>query len=133
MNSTDKRGLIYGDLTYKVRGCVFNVYNELGSGHKEQVYQKVLAKEFKDKEISFKREKSIDVKYKNESVGFYRPDFLVEDKILLELKAVEFMTKIFEQQLLHYLKTTGYKLGLLINFGGSKVYIKRLIWTDDPR
>ena len=70
--------------------------------------------------------------YKGTDVGNYRPDLVVEDKIILELKAVEFMPKTFETQLINYLKTTGYKLGLLVNFGAPKLYIKRLVWTD-PR
>lgn len=132
MINTDKK-LIYADITYKIRGAVFNVYNELGFGHKEQVYQKSLAKEFETNNIPYKRELPISVSYKGEAVGNYRPDFVVEEKIILELKAVDFMPKSFETQLLHYLKTTGYQLGLLINFGAPHLFIKRLIWTPDPR
>lgn len=125
---TDKP-LIYADLTYKVRGAVFSVYNGLGFGHKEQVYQKALEKEFVEMEIPYKREKSLDVKYKDEVVGNYRPDFVIDEKIILEIKAVEFMPKSFEQQLIHYLKTTNYQVGLLINFGQPRLVIRRLIWT----
>jgi len=125
--------LLYADLTYKIRGCVFNVYNELGYGHKEQVYQKALQKEFEDINIPYKREKGISVKYKNLLVGNYRPDFVIDDRILIELKAVEFMPKTFETQLIHYLKSTDYKLGLLINFGSQRLQIRRLVWTGYPR
>ena len=121
--------LIYADLTYKIRGCVFDVYNSLGFGHKESVYQKALGKEFKDKEIPFEREKSIDVNYKEIKVGNYRPDFVVGNKIILELKSVGFMPVVFEKQLSQYLKTTEYKLGLLINFGAPKLEIRRVIWS----
>lgn len=129
---TDSK-LIYADLTYKVRGAIFNVYNSLGHGHKEEVYQKALAKELKEEEISYKREEKLPVKYKNEIVGSYRPDFVIEDKVIIELKAVEFMPKSYEEQLIHYLKTTGFSLGLLVNFGRPKLEIKRLVWTKDPR
>ena len=78
--------LIYTDLSYSIRGAVFNVYNNLGFGHKEQVYQEALAQEFKEKNIH---------------VGNYRPDFVVDQKIILELKAVEFIPKTYGQQLLH--------------------------------
>lgn len=125
----DQKPLMYADLTYKIRGAVFNVYNELGFGHKEQVYQNALEKEFIEMKIPYKKEKDLNVKYKDEIVGNYRPDFVIDEKIILEIKAVEFMPKTFEQQLIHYLKTTEYRLGLLVNFGQPKLYIKRLIWS----
>jgi len=126
--STDCK-LIFADLTYNVRGAIFEVYNTLGSGHKEQVYQKALARELEERKISYKKEESLDVKYKGEKVGNYRPDFVIENKIIIEIKAVEFMPKSYEDQLIHYLKTTGYKVGLLVNFGQPKLFIKRLIWS----
>lgn len=129
---TDKK-LIYADLTYKIRGAIFSVYNELGYGHKEEVYQKALAKELDNLKVSYQREKSLDVEYKGEKVGNYRPDFVIDDKVIIELKAVEFMPKTFETQLLHYLKTTGYQLGLLVNFGSPKLMIRRLVWTNQGK
>jgi len=123
------KSLLYGDITYKVRGAIFNVYNELGFGHKEQVYQKALEKELIDLKVFYKRELGLKVIYKGMAVGNYRPDFIIDDKIVIEVKAVEFMVKVFETQLLHYLKSTGYSLGLLVNFGSSRLYIKRIIWT----
>ncbi len=122
--------LLYEDLTYKVRGAIFNVYNELGFGHKENIYQKALIKEFETLKIPYKQEVGLDVKYKGDIVGKYRPDFVIEDKIIIELKSVEFMPKSYEEQLVHYLKTTEYSLGLLVNFGSNRLYIKRLIWTS---
>lgn len=124
------KGLLYEEITYKVRGALFNVYNELGYGHKEQVYQKALAKEFNEKNISYKKEVSLNVGYKGEVIGNYRPDFVVEDKVIIEIKAVEFMPQLFETQLLHYLKTTNFNLGILVNFGAPKLVIKRLIWGN---
>lgn len=134
---TDKKliytDLLYADLTYLLRGAIFNVYNELGNGHKEQVYQKALIREFEDLKIPYKKEVNLEVSYKGEAVGNYRPDFVIEEKIVIEIKAVEFMPKIFENQLVHYLKSTGFSLGLLVNFGANRLYIKRLIWTKNPR
>ena len=131
--NTDKKqintDLLYADLTYKIRGAVFEVYNTLGYGHKEKVYQQALAKEFKEMNIPYKREKNLNVNYKGENVGNYKPDFVVDNKVILELKAVEFMPKSYERQLIHYLKGTNFKLGLLINFGGTKLDIRRLIWS----
>ena len=126
---TDRK-LLYEDLTYKVRGAIFNVYNELGFGHKESIYQKALIKEFEALNIPYKQEVGLDVRYKGNIVGKYRPDFVIEDKIIIELKSVEFMPKSYEEQLVHYLKTTGFSLGLLVNFGSNRLYIKRLIWTS---
>lgn len=123
--------LLYSDTTYKIRRSIFNVYNYLGNGHKEQVYQKALESEFVLQKIPFDREKTIDVKYKGNKVGSYRPDFIIDNKIVIEIKAVAFIPREFEIQLLHYIKTTGYKLGFLVNFGADKIFIKRLIWTKN--
>ena len=121
--------LLYSDLTFKVRKAIFNVYNELGFGHKENVYQKSLEEEFNQLKLPYKREVNLKVYYKDIKVGDYRPDFIIDDKIILEIKATEFIPKTFETQLIYYLKSTKYKLGLLINFGSPKLQIKRLIWT----
>lgn len=125
--------LLYADLTYQIRKTVFTVYNELGFGHKESVYQKALQEEFNTEGIPYQKESSLKVLYKGKAIGNYRPDFIVYDKIILELKAVEFIPMSYETQLLHYLKTTGFALGLLINFGTPKLFIKRLIWTNQHK
>ncbi|OGK39711.1 hypothetical protein A3A74_04415 [Candidatus Roizmanbacteria bacterium RIFCSPLOWO2_01_FULL_35_13] len=131
--------LLYEDLTYQIRKGCFNIYNSLGFGHKEHVYQKALAKELNSLKLNFVEEPILKVKYKEEVVGTYKPDFVIEEKIIVELKAVEFLPKSFEIQLLYYLKSTNYQLGLLINFGSPKLSIKRLVWTSnhpwqsDPR
>lgn len=118
---------LYEELTYKIRGVIFKVYNTLGSGHKEGVYQRALAKEFGKLGLRFDPERSLPVIYDGEKVGVYKPDFVVEDKVLIEIKSVSTMPKNAESQLAHYLKGTGYKLGLLVNFGSSKLDIRRRI------
>lgn len=120
---------LYEDLSYKIRGCAFQVYNVLGFGHKEMVYQKALALELKKAKINFEREKSLAIIYDGEKVGTYKPDFVVDDKVLIELKAVPFMPKDFEVQLTYYLKGTNYKLGFLINFGSKRLDIRRRVWS----
>ncbi|MEX0877582.1 MAG: GxxExxY protein [Candidatus Spechtbacterales bacterium] len=122
---------LYENLTYKVRGCVFKVYNELGFGHKEKIYQKALAIALDKEGIKYEREKTLPIKYQNEKVGVYKPDFVVENKVILELKSVPYLPKAHENQLVYYLQGTGYRLGLLINFGSSPLTIKRKIWTPD--
>ncbi|EKD86223.1 MAG: hypothetical protein ACD_37C00405G0002 [uncultured bacterium] len=129
VTSTPQTQLIYADLTYKIRGAIFEVFNQIGFGHKEEIYQKALGIELTERGIPFEREKSLPVSFKNTKVGIYRPDFIVADKIILELKSLNSIPQALESQILHYLKTTDYKLGLLVNFGSSKLFIKRLVWT----
>jgi len=120
---------IYKDLTYKIIGCLYEVHRELGSVHKEIIYHKALAVELRDRNIPFTEEKSIDVKYKGKKIGLYRPDFIVDDKVILEIKVALAITKAMQDQVYYYVKGTKYKLVLLANFGTSKVGIKRLIYT----
>ncbi len=118
---------LYEDLSYKVRGAIFNVYNTLGFGHKEGVYQKALALEFEKQRIPFVQEKRLSVVYEGKKVGFYQPDFVVDGKIIIELKAVEFLPRRSMVQLTYYLKGTNHRLGFLVNFGSSKLDIRRRI------
>ncbi len=123
--------LLYEELTYKVRGALFKVYNTLGYGHKELVYSKALSRELENQKVNFEREVNIAVYYEDEVVGHYRPDFVIDKKVIIELKAVEIMPKSFENQVIHYLKSTNFKVGLIVNFGAPKLYIKRLVWSGD--
>lgn len=84
-NSTD---LLYEDLTYKIRGAIFEVKKKIGLGHKESVYENALKIEFEKRGISFENQKNIDIFYEGKKVGNYTPDFIIEDKIILELKAL---------------------------------------------
>ncbi|RJP46802.1 MAG: GxxExxY protein [Armatimonadetes bacterium] len=120
--------LLYEDLTYKIRGIIFKIYNTLGFGHRESVYQKALAIEFKKQNILFDEEPRLNIIYDNVKVGTYIPDFLLYNKIILEIKSIDFLPKEAEKQLIHYLKGTNYRLGFLVNFGKSKLEIKRKIW-----
>ncbi|MBN1622391.1 MAG: GxxExxY protein [Endomicrobiales bacterium] len=122
---------IYKDLTYKIIGCAYEVHKELGSLHKEVIYHKALAMEFQNSNITFDEEKSIDVIYKGKKIGSYRPDFLIEDKVILEIKVAPTMTKAMQDQVYYYVKGTKYQLVLLINFGADKLGVKRLIYTGN--
>jgi ATP-dependent DNA helicase RecG len=119
--------LLYEDLTYKIRGCALALKKNLGLGHKEIIYQKALATELKDAGLAFEREKKISVIYKGEKLGTYQPDFLVEDKIIVELKALPFIGKNELKQTWTYLKGSPYKLALLINFSPTGVDFERII------
>jgi len=107
---------------------VFDVHNVLGSGFLEKVYENALVKEFRLRDISVETQKEIIVTYKGENIGKYYADLLVESKIIIELKAVEHLTRLHEAQLLNYLKATGIKLGYLINMGSKSVEYKRLVY-----
>ncbi len=124
--NTDK--LLHAELTYNIRGAIFSVYNVLGFGHKELVYHKALAIEFRKQGLKFQDEIPIPVYYEKEKVGTYKPDFVVEDKVLIEIKALPFITRESEVQLVYYLKGTSYNLGLLVNFGSKKLEIRRKVW-----
>ena len=120
--------LLYEDFTYKIRGCVFKVKEQLGGGHKESVYSNALADEFENTDLKFEKEKIINIKYNNKKVGVYKPDFVIEDKIIIELKALDFMGSNLKKQIWHYLKGSQYKLALLVNFGPKEVEIERIVY-----
>lgn len=117
--------LKYEDLTYEIIGVCMEVHRELGPVHKEKVYHRAVACEFKEAGFNFEEEKKIPIIYKGEPVGFYQPDFVVDDKVVLEVKAVEFLPKNAEDQMYYYLKGTDYEVGLLVNFGTRKLDIRR--------
>jgi GxxExxY protein len=114
-------------LTYKINGAVFEVNRLLGAGFLEKVYENALVLELKKQGVKAESQVPILVRYKGEVVGEYTADVLVEDKVILELKAVDKLQKIYEAQLLNYLKATGVKIGILVNFKHPKAEIKRLI------
>lgn len=120
--------LIYKELAYKIVGCFYNVYNELGPGFKESVYHRALAIEFDIQCISSEEEKRISVEYKGKNAGYYTPDFVIDRKIVIEIKAVDNMPKLYETQLYYYLKGTNYKLGYIVNFGASRIDIRRRVY-----
>lgn len=122
--------LLYSDLTYKLQGCFFTVFNTLGHGYKENIYQKALASELKSHKINFLQEPPLSIKYKEETIGIYRPDFFIEKKVIVELKSLEYLPTAAIKQLVHYLKGTSVQLGFLVNFGSDKLQIIRRVWTQ---
>jgi len=118
---------LYENLTYKLRGIAFKVYNTLGPGFKEKIYHKAVIKDLKEQKIFFETEKRINIKYNDEIVGYDKLDLVVDNKVLLELKATNELHSVFRNQVLAYLKASGLKLGLLINFGKRRLEIKRYI------
>ncbi|RMF56331.1 MAG: GxxExxY protein [Calditrichaeota bacterium] len=117
------------DLTSKIISCAIEVHTNLGPGLLENIYEEALAREFTLRGISYERQKEVTITYKGYEVGVHRIDFLVENQVVVELKAVNELHKIFEAQVLTYLKATGKKVALLINFNTVmlKDGIKRLV------
>jgi len=119
---------LYKDITYKIRGACFEVYNRFGGAFKEKVVDNSLYEELKSRKLKVDRQKRIDIYFKNKKVGMYVPDFVIDDKILVELKRKPKLMLEDEKQFWLYLKGSDYKLGLLINFGSEKLEIKRRIY-----
>jgi GxxExxY protein len=115
------------ELAEQVIGCAFKVSNNLGAGFLEKVYENALVYELTKKGIKVQQQYPVKVKYEDVIVGEYLADLLVEDCLLVELKAVGLLEKIHLAQCLNYLKATGLKICLLINFGKTKVQVRRLV------
>lgn len=119
--------VIYPELSYKIVGCLFEVYNECGGGHRENYYQKALQQELKLKSIKFKEQVMIDLKYKDRIIGKNFLDFLVEDKVIIEIKVGEYFSKNNLKQILDYLKLTNLKLGIIANFANDGLKFYRVL------
>ncbi len=115
------------DITYAIRGAVFEVNRVLGPGFLEKVYENALMIEFRQRGLEAESQVPIKVNYKDNMVGDYIADILVEGKVIVELKTVEKLEKLHEAQLLNYLKATGIQIGFLVNMKLQKVEIKRLV------
>ena len=119
--------VIYRKLSYRVMEAVFEVHNTLGPGFMENVYEEALAYELELRGIPFERQKAIVIHYKDRVVGNHRLDLVVDERIIVELKAASALTDVFKQQLLSYLKATGRRLGILVNFGTPRVEHTRIV------
>jgi GxxExxY protein len=119
---------LYKDLTEKVIGAAMEVHKTLGSGFLEYVYQEALCYELKLRKIPFESQKELDIRYKDFLMSKkYTPDLLIEDSVIVEIKANSGLTDIDEAQLINYLKASNKRVGLLINFGMRSLEFKRRI------
>lgn len=110
--------LVFSEYSYAINGAAFHVYNELGSGFLEAVYQEALEIEFKRRGIPYEREKELKIFYEGVELSHtYKADFVCYGKVIVELKAVSALDDAHRSQVYNYLRATGYKLGLLYNFG----------------
>ena len=119
----------YEELTEKIIGYAYQVYNTMGSGYLESVYEKCLLIELRRAGISAASQHAIQVTYEGEIVGDFIADIFVEGKVIVELKAIRQLSTIHEVQLVNYLTATNTEVGLLINFGATKVEVKRKVKT----
>ena len=123
--------LIYKEITEKIIGALFEVHKNMGPGLTEIIYRRVLAHELDLQGLKAETEKECPVFYKGRNMGSYRADIIVEGKVVLELKATSFLEPIHEAQILSYLKTMDYEVGLLVNFGKKELEFKRFVYTKD--
>jgi len=126
---------LYPELSYEIQGALFTIANSYGQGLKEIIYQNALAEEFTKRKLSFKEQKRINV-YSLETgkiLGVYIPDFIVENKIIIEIKATEFPAKRDVDQLRSYLRASEYEVAYLVNFCAQELFIKRSIYTNNRK
>ena len=116
----------YSAITQKIIGCAIKVHNTLGNGFQEVIYPRALAIEMTKQGLGFIREMEMPIFYEDEQIGSRRVDFFVEEKIMVELKALTMLEKVHLAQALNYLEAYKMEVGLLINFGGTKLEFKRL-------
>ena len=135
MNTNKHEGLLYSELSYELQGAAMEVRKNFGPGLKETVYQNAFAEELRLRNVKFEKERPIQIfsPKTGKLVGTYRPDFIVGGKIVVELKAVEKIPRLFLDQLYSYLRNSEYELGYFINFASPKLYIKRIIFTNDRK
>ncbi len=125
--TANNTNIIYRDLSYQIMGAIFEVHKELGPGFLESVYHRALIDEFSRRGINVDAQKTIDLLYKDKKIGVHRLDLVVDDKVVVELKTVERFCMHHKAQLTSYLKASGYKLGILVNFSKSKVEYQRVL------
>ena len=121
---------LYEEESYKIRGICFKVYNVLGGNIKEKIIERALLNEFKNQGLFIENQTRIDIIYNNEKIGTYIPDFIIGNKIILEIKSKPFLSQEDEKQFWGYLKGSKYQLGFLVNFGPQKLVIKRFVHTN---
>ncbi len=129
MNKTKlkREDILYPELSYEIMGCAFEVFNQLGPGQAEKTYHNAMILVFKEKKVSFKSQVYFPVMFKDKVIGKNVFDFLVDEKIIVELKKDIRYSKVHLDQVVNYLKVSNLKLALLINFTNDGVTSKRVI------
>lgn len=122
--------VIYPELSYQIMGILFEIHNELGCRYQEKYYQRAIALAFDKVKLQYKKELKVDLIYDNKTIGKYFLDFLVEGKIILEIKTVPSLNKKDINQVLAYLKANNLKLGIIVNFRTPKIEWMRVLNAD---
>ena len=117
----------HSEITGRIIKCSIKVHNKMGSGFKEHIYQRALMIELEKERLNFVREHEMDVYYDDQIIGKRRVDFLIENVVIIELKAVTKLEDIFKNQIINYLEVSNLDIGMLINFGKAKLEFKRFI------
>jgi len=130
--NTDERRYKYSELTEQIIGIFYDVYNELGFGFLEKVYEEAMAVAFKERGINFQQQVPIPIWFHGQIIGSYDADLVVNRVVLLELKACRTLDPAHEGQLLHYLRSTEIEVGLLLNFG-PRPQVKRLAFENERK
>lgn len=126
MNTDQANALLEHDLTERIIGAYYAVYNELGAGFLESVYESALALALQDAGLLVVRQAPIEVRFRGQLVGEFRADMLVNQCIIIEIKAATRLTNAHDGQLINYLKATGIRVGLLFNFGAQPEFRRRV-------
>lgn len=127
--------ILHKDLSYLIQGCCFEIRKEYGASQKESVYVNLLKEYLEMKGLLVEKEKSIKIHSSKTGklVGSYRPDLVINRKIIIEVKSSSFATKVDEKQLYYYLRNSEYELGYLVNFGTPKLFLKRIIYSNNKK
>ena len=124
-----KKDFIYEDSTYKIIGIAMKIHRDLGAGFLEAVYEEAMIIELKEVKIPFKNQVEIDIYYRKKKLDKkYRADFIIDEKILVEMKGISSLTEVNDAQMINYLKATKLRIGLILNFGRSSLEWKRIIY-----
>jgi len=126
-NKLSRNDLIYPDLSYKITGILFDVFKDLGAGYQEKYYQRAISISLKKNGLKFKEQVSVPLEYRSHKIGRLVLDFLIENKIVLEIKKGNYFSPANIKQISSYLKATDLKLGLLANFTSGGVKFKRIL------
>ncbi len=119
--------ILLKDEVYKITGCAMPVLNALGHGFNEKVYENSLAIEMSLQAIRFSKQKEFNISYRDEIVGTYVPDFIVDDQVVVELKTIDRITDIEKGQIANYLRVANLKVGLILNFKNPKLEWQRVV------
>jgi len=129
------QNLLHKDLSYAVHGAAIEVRKDFGTGHKEKLYQEAFAEELKRRKVPFEKEKAIKIYSPKDGkyIGLYRPDFIVDEKIIVETKAEKFVGRDEIKRIYDYLRNGEYELAYFINFASPKLFVSRIIYTNDRK